>query len=172
MHWCCTVIYSGNEKKKKTKHITTRSQLPHVYIQFQQSFHQKCSPHPHHATKSTSTPRYQIDIHTTLPNPHAHHATKSASTPRYQIHIHTTLSNPHPHRTTKSTSRTRYYVHIHTTLPNPHPHPQHATKSTSTTRYQIHIHNTLSHRSIVESAHNCQEGQTQSLKRSGPPSLC
>ena len=97
------------------------------------------SPHPHHATKSTSKPRYQIHIHTTLPKPHPHHATKSTSTPHYQIHIHTTLLSPRPHHATKSIST-----------------PHHATKSTSTPRYQIHIHNTLSHRSIVESAHNCQ----------------
>ena len=89
--------------------------------------------------QSTSTPRYQIHINTTLPNPLPHHATKSTSTPRYQIHIHTTLPNPLPHHATKSTSIPRYQIHIHTTP-----------------RYQIHIHNTLSHRPIVESAHTCQ----------------
>ena len=157
----CSYIFGKRKEKENKTHHNTQSATTRL--------HSVPTIVPS-KMQSTHTPRYQSDIHTTLPNRHPHHATKSTCTPRYQIRFHTTLPNPHPHHAIKSTSTPHYQIHIQNTLLCPHPH--HATKSTSTTRYQIHIHNTLSHRSIVESAHNCQEGQTQSLKRSGPPSLC
>ena len=107
-----TFTFSSNNRSIKNA-VHTHTTLP--------------NRHPHHATKSTSTPRYQIHMHTTLPNPLPHHATKSTSTPRYQIHIHTALPNPHPEHATMSTSTPRYQIHIHNTLPNPH--PQHAVAS-------------------------------------------